>query len=206
MISIDTIAPLVANEVPACPDPIVKWGIQMAAQDFFRDTELWRIECDPVVSVDEALVDLDIPNGTVVNAIYQLYANGVLLPAGRPDTAASQTDVWMTKTADDITEYWVSPPNQIRVYPINTVSATIYAHLSVVPGTGTTSYPEVTGDFLQTMVAGALWKLQSMAGKAWTNESAAATNGSLFNAAMIRAKINANRAGNSTMQVTMRAF
>ena len=204
MISADTLSAYVAGDVPGCPDPLIKWGIRMAAQDFFRDTELWRIECDPVDTVGAAEVELDLPAGVVVNAIYHVYANGRLLVAGRPDTAASASEVWMTKTAANIEQFWLSPPTSLRLFPINTATASLRVYCSVVPGFSVSSFPEVVGDFAQTVAAGTLWKLQSMPGKSWSNDLAAQTNGALFNAGLVRARIRSNRAGNSAMRVTMR--
>ena len=205
MISVASIVPLVSVEVPSCPDPVVSWGIQMAAQDYFRDTELWRVEADAVITVDEAEVELDLPQGTVLNAIYNVYDAGRLLVHGRPDTVATASENWMTRTDTSIEQFWPSSPTAIRVYPINTVSASLSVYCSVIPGFSSDSFPEYGGDFIQTIRVGALWKLQSMVGKAWTNEAAAGQNAILFNAGTVRAKINSTRSGNSVMRVTMRA-
>jgi len=205
--SISSLAPLVAVDAPNCPTPVVEWAIRAAAQDFYRDTEAWRIEGNPITTADSATVDIDLPLGTHIGAVYNVYAGDRLIPSGAPSAAAalSSGGVWMTATDDEIKMYWVDSPTALRVYPINTVPVGVSVFCSVIPAQNATSLPTLSGDYTQTIVSGALWKLQQQQGKAWSNDAAAQTNGLLFNAGCVRAKIATNRSGNASMRIAFRS-
>lgn len=204
MVSYDALAPLVAAELPHCPDPVIRFALKQAAQDFFRQTELWRVECEGVETVNEASVALELPTNTFVVATHQVYVDGKLVVQSHPEKVATDVASWMTKTDPKITAYWIDGPTSIRVWPINTVSATVSAYVSVAPRFELDQLPDVVVPHQQTLAAGALWKLQSMIGKPWSNKTAAEGNGAIFNSGMIQARIYAVRHGMGSLRVAFR--
>ena len=206
MITLDSLVQRVSPDVLGCPDPVIKQALKLAAQDFFRQTELWRVECDAVTTVGEASVELDIPANTTLVAPYQVYADGALIDQTHPEFAGAGLDDWMVRTEPKMRGYWLDSPTTIRVWPINSVAQDITAYVSVAPTLTCEQLPDVALPHEQTLVYGALWKLQSAENKVWANPAAGQVNGGLFNSGMVQAKIFAISHGMGALHVAKRRY
>lgn len=205
MISIDTLTPLVAPEAPGCPEPNLKLALKQAAQDFFRDTESWRIEDDPTTAaVGQSLVQLGVPSNGMLLNIYTLAVNGVEVLPTLPETVAAADPNWISSTDNKVAGYWIVDPDSIRLYKVPSVAMTVQAYFSVVPTLDNDQLPDFMALHVQTLAHGALWKLQSQVAQPWTNTERADYHGNLFNSLCIQAKIRATRQGGNGLSLQLR--
>jgi hypothetical protein len=200
MISADEFVNYIAPEVAECPNLVIKRAVTSAAQDFFRETNLWTVECDPVDSdPGEPIVELDIPANTLIGKVISLYIDKREIEPMRPDDVAAG---WMERTGT-IGGYWLSGARTLRLYPACETSQSIHAFVSVIPAMNCTSFDDIANQYFQGIVHGAKWKLMATVGTPYFNEQGAAYNYAQFRRIAGDARVRASRKGHAPMRVNL---
>lgn len=196
----------VLSEVPGCPEFTAERAIRDAAIDFFARTDLYRAEVASLIVVPGiAEYTLDAPTGTEPNHVTAILRNG------RPLAKLPYEDVIMRLEASDSSEptYYTQSDNAtILVGPKPSVRETLKVLYSLKPTLSSSSVPDTVGkENRETLIHGALFRLQMMAGQNWANGSAAQTNNMLYERGVAKAIRQSKYGhGGASLTVTPREF
>ena len=201
------IAEYVRTEAHGAPDFIVERAIRESAVEFCVKTDVYRLEPESVqvtVGIDE--YDLTIPSGTELNHIIDVYrGNRTLQPVSYSRLLEVKGD---GSTTGQPRCYSQLDNTVFYLAPIPSKAETLSVLYSVKPTPTSTSIPDTIGkEYRETIVHGAIYRLQMMSGQPWMNMNGAQANKSLFDqrAGQILREVRYGYGGGS-MTVKSRAF
>lgn len=183
----DKFFPYIQPYVPECPEFVIETHVAEAAAKFCRETYIWRVDLDEDVTVaGEAIYDVDVPSGTVLEDILFFEVDG------SPITRVSDRHVAPTLFNEQGIPQWydVYLDTQVRVFPTPDDSYTFRATAVVKPkldsgGVETFIYET----FGRCIANGAIAQLTAIPGKAWSDPALSAAYSMKFSQSIAKARI-----------------
>lgn len=177
--------PLITPHVPECPDAVIKTYMPIAAADFFARTYLWRDDIDAIyLAPNQIEYDLDA-DAEVEDVLAVVYKSQ---PLTRTDLRLIPAER-RGETGDPHT-YWVHADKTIRVFPTPEERGTMTVTAVLKPSrTGTGVEDWIYETWADTLVSGTIARLCAIPEKSWTDTGLAGLHKSLFEKAIIDARI-----------------
>lgn len=173
--------PYVAPWVPGCPEPLIDDAVRMAAIEFCKRTHILRerIAFNTVATQDYVTLT---PAGGDVARVYRVMIDDTILEPTR------RADFDEDGDPGQPLEYYVEPPNTLRLYPVPDAVYAVVAHVSVNPDRDATTLDDVLySNWRDVIAAGARSKLMLMGGQPWFKPDAAELDNAIFQTAIDRA-------------------
>lgn len=196
-VMIADLVPEVRIEAGHAPEPLVEQRLRDAVIEFCRSTWVWQetIWQRPSVAKRQVYeVDGEDWDARVI-AVLTMRHRGERLVPKTPQELDAQWSNWPDLTAEQARVFIPLGPNRFRLVPLPTVShAQGLTDIRVVlsPSHSADAVPDVLVDnYREGIVAGALYRLLRMPGRAWTQGNLAAVHLETFNAAIGQAKVDA---------------
>lgn len=189
--------PFVLPDVPGCPTPLVDKAIRNTVIDFCEDTRAWRADLAALdIVTDQALYTLiPLAETRVITLVYVAHEDYPLTAKSEDQLDrewprlnyayayeshyTEQGTPWRQVKDAQATYYYQPARHTLRLVPIPDTSKVgalrVRAALKPTP-TANTFSQEVFDDYYQVLAAGALYHLQTMPGKDWSDGNAAALN------------------------------
>lgn len=175
-------------EVPGCPVFSIAQCIKDAAIEFCLKTDIWiqPLE-DSILPANTNEIDLSPPTGAEINHVLGLYRN-----RGTPSSPSYErlspvtpVDIIMNSGRGPARCYTMNDSDTITVAPTPEVSETLYVLYSLKPSQSSTSIPDfIANENSETLIKGALYRLQIQPEKVWSDPNRANINKSLFDKAL----------------------
>jgi len=182
----DAFFPLINPHLPGCPDASLRQYLASTASDFFARTYVWRGEVDAVVVAPNVVeYDLSADTGLVEDVISVVYDGSAL----------ERTDLRLIgaeKLSDtgEPRKYWIQSDTTIRIYPIPEQAAPLKVYAVLKPSrTGTGVEDWIYETWADTIVSGTIAQLAMIPNKEWTDVSLAGMHKSMFERAVISARV-----------------
>lgn len=169
----------VLSEVPSCPEFTAERAIRDTCIDFCARTDVYRAEPLSLI-VTRGITDyeLDSPTGTEPNHVQ------AILRAGRPLMALPYNDTYMRTELSDFgpPSYFSQADNSlVMIGPKPEGRELLKVLYTLKPTQSSTSIPDTIGiEHRETLVSGALFRLQMMGGQPWMDPAAAGANRQLY--------------------------
>jgi hypothetical protein len=182
--------PYIVPECAGVTDTMATREAVNAAIEFFRQTNAWTADLDPVTVVATvARYDLDAPTDTVVNEILEARYNGTLLPAKTKDDLNAQRTDWRAETGRPVVHLRPSL-SQVQLVPTPDVNSAgaglLFLNVSLRPQpAAVTLDDDMFTQYYLPLAYGALARLQAMPGRDWTDPVYAQANAQRFQAAIL---------------------
>ena len=127
-----------------------------------------------------------------MNLIY----NGRELPSGAVATMDAYCPGWREETGDP-RMYLMTAPDKVRFVPASDSTQTIAVNglVAVMPARNATTFGDELLEFSEAITAGALARLQKMAGKSWMDLNVSQINQGIYMEGLSTAKMEAMRSG-----------
>lgn len=170
----------VISEVPGCPEFTAERAIRDTCIDFCNRTDAYRAEpLSLIVTPGITDYELEAPSGTEPNHVSKILRKGKQLEK------LTYEDAFMrVETAGDRsppTYYSQYNSTKLLVGPPPSEKETLRVLFSLKPSPTSTSVPDEVGlEHRETLISGALFRLQMMAGSPWANGAAAQANNQLY--------------------------
>lgn len=197
----------VLSEVAGCPEFTAERAIRDTCIDFCARTGAYK--ADPLsLTVVPGITEyeLDAPAGTEPNHV------GSVLRVGRGLTKLPYEDAFIRNelaSARSAPNYFSQYDNgNLLLGPEPDARETLKVLYTLKPTTSSTSIPDTIGlEHRETLVSGALFRLQMMAGATWSNGGAAQANNMIYERG-VSAAIRQAKYGHSgaSLTVTAREF
>ena len=186
-----TLLPDVFVSTADCPQPLALHYLRLAAVDLCVRSDLWT----------EALVLGSVSSATLPATITPSSAKTVMARVITVYFGTQRMAPWSVADSNNVDKDWredIGPPgafivesgNQLRLVPEPLDAGVLKATISLAP---TWDADEMDADILtryrEGIVAGAVARLCSIPGKAFTDPATAALNAAAFNNAVARAKV-----------------
>jgi hypothetical protein len=185
--SLDNFFRFITPSVPECPEFVVREHLAEAAAQFCQETQCWRVplEASPTVA-GEGLYDVDVPAGTVVEAIIAMEVD-----AQRVAPALEALEL-PTSSLDDRGKpmaYALVGDRQIQFYPTPDGVYTYRGLVAVKPTLSASSVEEfIYQSWGRSIAYGAIGTLKLVPGKAWSDPKMAEHYLALFNKGIAQCK------------------
>lgn len=206
MITWESYLPYVLTSIQDCPDEVAIAAVRNAAIDFCHRTGVLYKELEPVsLANGEAEVTLDIPEGYALATLLKGYTtNQDGQESNVNPVARNELDYaipsWNRQKGTHIKWMFVASGTDVRVVPEPEIatgkSITLTASVTLKPSR--LSYQgddKLFEDYLETIAAGAKWKLFKTHGAPWADEQLANLEMNRFESGVNDAKIRANSSG-----------
>lgn len=196
----------VMTEVPGCPEFTAIRAVRDTCIDFCARTDLYRADVQTlVVAAGVTDYELDAPNGTEPNHVK------AVLRTGKPLESVTYEEAFMrVETAERATpSFYAQYDNaNLIIGPKPAQRETLKVIYSLKPTQSSTSIPDTIGlEHRETLVSGALFRLQMMSGQPWMNPNAAMMNNQIYERGVAGAIRQAKYGhGGASLTVTPREF
>lgn len=172
------IRPYVLPDVINCPVPVVDHAIASAAIELCKRTHAWRHTPAAVAAVEATTsYAFATPAGAKVERVQAAWLDGKPLKVRNATDLLGVTD-WLTKTGTP--EYLVVlDDSNWRLYPLGAGSVDMLITLKPTRD-ATTIDADLFEAHVETIAAGALYRLQEKPGKSWSSPDLAAWNKGQF--------------------------
>lgn len=175
-------------EVPGCPVFSIAQCLKDAAIEFCIKTDIWiqPLE-DAIVPAGTNELDLSPPAGAEINHVLGLYRNRdtASSPSYERLSPVTPVDIIMSAGRGPIRVYTMNDSDTITVAPTPEVSETLNVLYSLKPSQSSTSIPDfIANENSETLIKGALYRLQIQPQKVWSDPDRANTNKVLFDRAL----------------------
>lgn len=189
----------VAPDVMPCPDVIVERELVSTIMDFCKQTHV--ITKDFEVDLTDADIDDDLVNSIDVDirefmsdyrpvALVRLNVDGVDYDLEYKELVNDIT-YWDSIKDDNVKYFYFVDANTIRIYDMDSGDDNLFIRLAVKPKRDVTAVDEVLfDDHIETIAAGAKYRILAMPGKAWTNTGAANTYYREYRRGLTKARVN----------------
>lgn len=161
--ALSAFTPYIAPDVPGCPEPMIDDAVRRAAIEFCERSRALRerIAFNTVASQDYVTI---APTGGDVAHLYKLmYGDETLKPTTREDFDEDGD------TGQPL-EYYIEPPNTLRLYPVPDAIYAMVAHVAVKPDRDATMLDDVLyNNWRDEIAAGAKGMLMKMGNQPWSN-------------------------------------
>ena len=172
-------------EVPAAIDRTIARALTFALQEFFRDSEAWRLSEDLSLVVGEVEYYLSLPSNTYIASLDFAYISSDSVAKTKLiHTLPERID----HDVEGLPTYIAAVQDKVVV---DCVSEPVDASIGVVvqPNRNVTEIPDLLADkWFEYIRAGALMRLTSMSQKDWTDAAAAQAHAMTFNYGIEKAK------------------
>ena len=142
--------PLIAAEVPDCPDEIMRQKLIQTVQEFCRQTHAWKELQEQIPVLDGVNeYEFDVPVDALPLAIKAVWVNGIKLhPASIDDLSVRMPD-WQDAESNMPSHY--NAPDEwglIKVYPkpVNTSGSKMSIRAAMAPKLNATTIPDVIAE------------------------------------------------------------
>lgn len=198
----------VVSEVPGCPDFTAERAIRDACIDFCARTGLYKAEALSLTVVPGVTdYELDAPAGTEANHVNRVLRQGRELQKLPYEDAFMRNE--LAGVNRSVPQYYSQYDNgNLLIGPPPKDRETLKVLYTLKPTTSSTSIPDTIGlEHRETLVSGALFRLQMMAGSPWANGGAAQANSMIYEKGVTSA-IRQAKYGHSgaSLTVTYREF
>ena len=173
-------------EVQGAPDYVIERAVRDSAVDFCMRTDIYVPEPETITIIQGINeYSVSIPTGTELNRIIDVYDDKT------PLTPVSFTELMMRlgdETEQGTPRFYSQRDNsEFFLAPIPGGADSFRVVYSVKPSSSSTSIPDTIGkEHRETIVHGALYRLQMMSAQPFANGSAAQMNNQLFEKAVGR--------------------
>lgn len=170
----------VLPEVSGCPHFTAEKAIRDACIELCEKTDVYVVGAELLQVVPGITeYDIDAPVGTEPSRVLSLLRSGSPLTKVKPIEAIERID---STTATAPSFYSQFDNTKLILGPTPDAKETLKIVTSLKPSPTATSIPDTIGlEHRETIVSGALWRLQMMSTQTWYNPSAAQMNLLLFN-------------------------
>lgn len=196
----------VLTEVPSCPEFTAERAIRDTCIDFCARTDLYRAEPQQLtVSAGITEYEIDAPTGTEPNHVKGLYRAGKALEAVTFEDCFMRIELSDRNPPAYFTQY---DNKNIMVGPKPETRETLKILYTLKPTQTSTSIPDTIGlEHRETLVSGALFRLQMMGGQPWMDGAAAGANRQLYERGVVTAMRQAKYGhSGAALSVTPREF
>lgn len=186
--------PEVLPKVPSCPNLVAVNAVRNAAIEFCTRTLYWHEMQDMgEVSSGGFPFYLEAPAGARVCKILSVrYGDAWMRPTTR-DVLDLLGTAWEADTGAP-QKYLQETPDTLTVYPLPETAANMYLRVAFCPKRDSTTVDSTLfEEYLEGIAAGALYRLMSEPGQAYSNDKAAQFYGAKFAQAIGNAKLRANQ-------------
>lgn len=200
--------PRVAAEAPGVPNFVAEQELRNAAIEFCLKTDAYLKPLSEFpVEAGVAEYDLMPDSGTLINHVLRVYRAGsngareLLEPAPLPL-------LYTMQTAGKPKFYAQTDADSLVFAPIPKEAETLYVLYSLKPSDKATSIPDVIAkETVETLVHGAVYRLQIQSRMPWADPKMAAVNRAMFDAsvAQMAKRVRQGYVGGE-LRVTARAF
>lgn len=179
MQSLDVFLSRLLPKVPGCPDPLARQALVDSAIEFCEETSITQYTSEPQdVLAGVATYDVDLPSQQDVVVVLKAWYGAQRLtpaPAERVDSILAYVASAGTATVQqgDAHVYYEYAPGVVALYPVPKESRTAMfsARIATKPKRSATMVEDIlTTDWIESIVAGAAYRLCSMQGQAFTND------------------------------------
>jgi len=180
MIKTSTLVRFLGADLPSCPDQLIELALTKAAIKLCRESHCWSEIQGPTPMADgQQEYSVDGPDDGVVVAVRNVWAPSRELLPKSMEWIQTKIPNWATATSTEPAYYNAAStdPDTIRLFPIplETNGAALRVRVSFAPSVASTSLHEtVVERYLETLLAGARYRLMLNPGKAWSNAQLAA--------------------------------
>lgn len=179
--ALSAFTPYIAPDVPGCPEPLIDDAVRRAAIEFCEKTRALREAVSFNTVADQDYVTLAPTGGDVARLYKVMYGDEELEPTTRFDFDEDGD------TGQPL-EYYIEPPNTLRLYPVPDAIYAMVAHVAVKPDRDATTLDDVLyNNWRDEIAAGAKAKLLKMSKQPWYDQAAADTAKTDFQAAIDKA-------------------
>lgn len=193
-VSYDDFMPLVYVEAAGVPAGAARNAIRAACIEFCETTNFWRHTLPPITAVanQQEYLITGLPVGTRLTSV--LSVTDTNLPVW-PKTAEWLDEFcpgWKSAAGSRAQWYTVPMPGSLLITPMHAQDdmGALVVTVALKPARSSTTVLDLLyEDYQEAIVAGALWRLQMIANKAWTNPEGAMVNLEKFKALAGGAKI-----------------
>lgn len=192
--NISDLTHFLSNELPGCPDVLIKQSLVQSAIEFCTETLAWQEIQDPIIIIDKQnLLDVEVPKDARIVTVRDIWASSRKLRPVTMEQLFERIPNWQTAQGSEPAYYNASADWQsIRIYPIPFESnrAKLTMRVAFTPTLSATTLPdEICTKYLDGLLSGAKFRLMVMPGKTWSNAPSAAVYRTQFNEQMVKAKI-----------------
>ena len=170
------LGPYVRSEAQGVPDFILERSVREATIDFCVETDVYRPEPEKVnVSAGISEYELTIPAGTELNHIIDIFRDKDRLT---PVSYARLLEITGDETSRGLpTKYSQRDNTVFYLAPLPATAETLSVLYSLKPSASSSSIPDTVGkEYRETLVHGALYRLQMMPNQPWSNIGQAQNN------------------------------
>lgn len=196
----------VLSEVPSCPDFTAERAIRDTCIDFCARTDLYRADVQTLVVVPNVNeYELDAPTGTEPNHVKMILRNGRKLSSVTYEEAFMSIEASQPSAPSYYSQY---DNFNLLIGPTPSERETLKVVYSLKPKTTSTSIPDAIGlENRETLVSGALYRLQMMSDAPWANGAAASMNLQIYERGVTKAIRQSKYGhGGASLTVTPREF
>lgn len=211
MVPLKDFRPDIKMSVGNVHEPIIDRAISGAAIEFCDKTRLWSEELNPLVltpEISEYELDYDCITRVLIG-LTEVYIDGAHLAPVPLANLNKMVRDWRSKTALKPTNYYLSEPNKIQLYPAPNADASgeLTFRGSFKPHRKSTELPDfIYNDYYDAIVAGAEYRLHSMKGKSWYSPNDAMESKQVFNGYVDDGKIRSRKSRtNGTVKLRIRS-
>lgn len=159
--------------VPHVADPVAEQAIRDACIEFCKESLIWQEPIDPIDSIkDESAYELDVPTGTNLTHIIDLYYNlARLQKKSVSEIAARFSRDWMQSTGTP-GAYTMLNPNEVTLVPKpdKSVANALTGILAFAPTRKSTQIIDyVYEDYAEEIARGAASKLMMIPNQQWSD-------------------------------------
>lgn len=194
----DQFFPDILLDVLECPEPVVTHALKRAAQDFFKQTLLWKIWLEPMrTAANTILYELELEPRSELVRIERATLDG------RPvviSTAANLPADWMTNPQGIEDCIFTVDGKSIYLIPPKDAGQTLLIEASLRPADSALGIEDYLFDLYgETIANGAKARLLRQPRKAWTDVGAGIDAQTLFDGAIGRIGIEQFRGFSSAL-------
>lgn len=183
----DEFLPYVQSYVPECPTVVVEQHLAEAAARFCKETYIWRVDIEEDTTIaGESLYDIDVPAGTVLEAILQFEVDGATINRV-PDRYIEPNKSDTPAKPDACAIYHGT---QVRLYPPPDKAYTFRGVAAVKPSLTSGGVERFIYETYGRAIAfGAIAQLTAIPDKSWTNPTLSYDAGRAFHRGVDDARI-----------------
>lgn len=191
---LDDFFPYVLPEVMGCPDPVLRNAVRMSVIEFCNASQAWSVISDPL-ALEEGVQDYEIetPVGAYAQTVRDVWMGSTRLQAITMAALQEVLPNWQTAQGSEPIYYnQAQERGSIRVFPIptNVHGQELVMRVVFQPTLTTNTVPDWLGqDQMETIAAGAKYRLLLIPGQAWSNPNLGAYYKSQFDNSVTNARI-----------------
>jgi len=197
---IDSFIDYVMPDVNQCPVPSIEKAVRQTLIEFCQKTWIlqeafnWRITETDVSEEFEGAFALDF-NGIYYSLQYEPVRVLFLAVDGTPIDLVDRRDIeeingWEDDTSSTPTDWYVINSHVIHIYPKPTDEFDLYCRVAFKPKRDATIFwDELYNEWIDTIAAGAKFRLFQIPNKPWTNPELVMVNKALFDKGLSAGKI-----------------